>query len=246
MADNIFKKGYAIFGKPYEIMLKNDLHDIRSINHELIKNMILLNEDSFKFLYYKPINIDMSKHELYQFSQKFKGKNDKESIKNVLDYTSDIANKYDVDFKDMLFGGTEKEILERGTDWCSDMARVGSVLLRCLGIPCRMINLFNLDKAYNAHVAGEAFYENHYGVIDFIYGYQFYDDKPVNAYEIMKNNDYLNNYSEYYQGLFKGIAINEYNPMDRNNNYIVSKPNEYYLKLIYSNHNDKWITDEDK
>ena len=36
------KKGYGIFGKPYEVMLRNDLHDPASIDHDLLRNMILL------------------------------------------------------------------------------------------------------------------------------------------------------------------------------------------------------------
>ena len=48
-------------------------------------------------------------------------------------------------------------------------------------------------------------------------------------------------YFDYYKELFNAIAINEYNPMDKTNNYNISKPNEYYLKLINSSHNDNWI-----
>lgn len=47
----------------------------------------------------------------------------------------------------MLFGGTEKEILDRGTDWCTDMARVGAVFLKCLGIPSRIVHLADTGKA---------------------------------------------------------------------------------------------------
>ena len=31
------KKGYSVFGKAYEIMNKNDLHDIDSIDHRFIQ-----------------------------------------------------------------------------------------------------------------------------------------------------------------------------------------------------------------
>jgi len=38
----------------------------------------------------------------------------------------------------MVFGGTELEIIKRGSDWCSDLSRVGAALLQCLGMPSRI------------------------------------------------------------------------------------------------------------
>jgi len=240
------KKGYGIFGKPYEIMLKNDLHDPVSIDHALMRDMVLLDEESFQALYQKPVRRNLEKHELYAFARQFKAASDRQSIRNVLEYTSDIAMRYDMDFKDMLFGGTEKQILERGTDWCADMARVGAVLLQCLGIPCRILHLVNLDKAYHGHVVGEAYYEGGYGVVDFIYGYQFYDETPVSACNIMRSPDALNACPDTYRGLYSAIGVSEYDPMDANNDYSISIPNEYYMKLIYTDHQDAWIMGEDR
>lgn len=240
------KQGYGIFGKPYEIMLRNDLHDPASIDHALLRDMILLDGGSVHALYQKPVCRNMEGHELFAFAQRFKAEHDRRSIRNVLDYTSDIAMRYDVDFKDMSFGGTEKQILLRGTDWCADMARVGAVLLQCLGIPCRILNVVDLIKAYNGHVAGEAYYEGSYGVVDFIYGYQFYGETPVSAWDILRNADALSAYPEEYRGLYSAIGISEYDPMDPHNNYAVSKPNEYCMKLIYTDHHDTWIMGEDK
>ena len=154
------KQGYGIFGKAYEIMFRNDLHASKSIDHAFLRSMVLLDDESAPVLYsMRPMRYDMRSHELYAFSQQFMASAERETIRNVLDYTSGIAKVYNLDFNEMLFGGTEEEILEQGTDWCADMARVGAVLLQCLGIPCRIIHLANLEKAYNGHVVGEAYYE---------------------------------------------------------------------------------------
>ena len=77
------KQGYDVFGKAYGIMLRNDLHAIGSVDHELLKNMILLNEESYNLLY-KNIEtvIDMREHELYYFAQHFKGDNEHQTIIN--------------------------------------------------------------------------------------------------------------------------------------------------------------------
>ena len=81
-------------------------------------------------------------------------------------------------------------------------------------------------------------------LIDFIYGYQFYSDHPLSVWDIQQNRPLLNSYPEEYSGMFSAIAVNEYNPVDPDNDYTVSKPNEYYLKLIYGDHHDQWIMGE--
>lgn len=239
-------RGYQIFGRAYEFMFRHDLHAYESIDHELLRTMILLNEETCDMLYQPAELPHIETHELYHIAQKFLGTDTKNTICNVLKYTSDIALKYDVDFDAMFFGGTEKQIIKRGTDWCADMARVGTVLLQCLGIPCRILHIVDLDKAYNGHVVGEAYYENHWGVVDFIYGYQFYDEFPLSGDILQKNPMILSNYPESYQGKYKGIAINEYDPMDINNCYTVSTPNQYYLRLIHENHQNQWFMGEDQ
>ena len=239
------KIGYGVFGKAYEVMYAHDLHNPASIDHELMKNMILLDDQSAAILYSRVVRHNYGGHELYQFAQQFKASIEKETIQNVLRYTQEIAAAFDTDFDDMLFGGTEKQILDRGTDWCSDMARVGAVLLQCLGIPCRMLYLANPGKAYNGHVVNEAFYEGRYGVVDFIYGYQFYDRNPKSAFEIQRNPEFLAASPESYQGLFSAIAISEYDPCAPGNNYSISRPNDYYLKLIHTDHENMWLMGED-
>lgn len=242
----VMKKGYDIFGKAYGIMMRNDLHDPDSIDHKFMKEMILLDEESRAFLYDKnPEQFDMTNHELYTFAKQFKGSNDKQTIENILLYTANIADNCNDDFSEMKFGGTEKEILTRGTDWCADMSRVGAVLLACNGIPARIIHLVNLNKAYNGHVVVEAYYEGKYGVCDFLYGYNFYSKEPLDAYTLMSQKQYLENYPDDYVGLYSAVAINEYNPMDKSNNYIISTPNQYTMNIINTNHNDKWFMGED-
>ena len=248
------KIGYSIFGKEYEIMLKNDLHDIQSIDHYFLKTMILLDEESSSHLYcHKPtITNNITRHELYEFSMQFKRSCSLDTIKEVTAFTTSIAKSFNVEFDDMIFGGTEKQIIERGTDWCADISRVGAVLLQCLGIPSRIIHLVNKQKAYNGHVVVEAFYENKFGIVDFLYGYIFYDQVPLSALDAMDNNDKIQKLFDLdinndYSNLFFSIAINEYDSMDKNNNYNLSKPNEYCSKIIHESKNDgTWIMNEDK
>jgi hypothetical protein len=78
-------KGYGVFGKAYEVMFRNDLHDEDSIDHSILRNMILIDEDSKAFLYKKPqrISEDIKFHELYECSKQFEGSNTLNTIKNI-------------------------------------------------------------------------------------------------------------------------------------------------------------------
>lgn len=239
------KKGYDVFGPAYGVMLRNDLHALESIDHKFMRDMILLDEESRNFLYQTaPVSINMEGHELYSFALRFKGDCERQTIENILRYTAEIASNYQVDFKDMKFGGTEKEILDRGTDWCADMARVGAVLLQCNGIPARIVHLANVNKAYNGHVVNEAFYEGKYGVCDFLYGYSFYDKRTLDAYDLMRCKRHLEGYPEDYASLYSAVAINEYNPMG-DNDYTISVPNQYTTNIIEQDHGGRWIMGED-
>lgn len=241
------KKGYGVFGTAYEIMLRNDLHDLNSIDHKLIREMILLEPNSYQNLYsVQSVVPDMKEHELYDFAQSLRGSNDSVSIQNILTYTSKIAADYTIPFEEMRFGGTEYEILNRGTDWCADMARVAVVLLNCLGIPARILHLVNSEKAYYGHVIVEAYYEGKFGVIDPLYGYCFYEGEPLDAYTLMNEPNHLKDYDSEYKGYFKKIAISEYDPVNPDNDYSISGVNEYTQTILRTAHNGRWIMGEDK
>ncbi|MEG2868919.1 MAG: hypothetical protein RR894_14360, partial [Terrisporobacter sp.] len=147
-------KGYDVFGKAYGVMLRNDLHSTDLIDHQFLKEMILVDEQTAQQFYETnpKISYDTTKHELFEFAQTFKGNNILDTIKNILKFTSNIALNYEVEFLDMTFGGKEKDIIKRGTDWCSDMARLGCVLLQCNNIPARIVHIVNTKKAYHGHV----------------------------------------------------------------------------------------------
>ena len=121
----------------------------------------------------------------------------------------------------MYFGGTEKEILNRGTDWCFDLARLSAVILDCIGLTSRFVFVANPNKAYHGHVLLEVYYNNSWGIIDPLYGYVFYDTKPVNAKEILSYLQ-LQSLDDDYKNMFIQISIAEYNPNDIDNKYIIT------------------------
>lgn len=243
---NNIVKGYDVFGKAYGYMLRNDLHDINSVEHKLMQEQIRLDSVSEPFLYggYQ-IKYPLENHELYLFSLKFKSDNELNSLKSLVKYTSDLATNFNRPLNDMYFGGTEKEILDRGTDWCFDLARLAAVILDCIGLTSRFVFVANPFKAYHAHVLLEVFYNNAWGVVDPLYGYIFYDERPISAKDILHSSQ-LNKMNEDYKNMFSQISIAEYNPNDEDNNYIISKCNEYTYKLNTIKQDGTWLLGEDK
>ena len=239
-------KGYDVFGKAYGCMLRNDLHNIDSIEHKLLQEQIRLDVISEPFLYggYQ-IYYLLDNHELYSFSQRFKMNNELDSIKSLIKYTYELASNYNVPLEDMFFGGSEREILDRGTDWNFDLARLAAVILDCIGLTSRFIFVANPNEAYHSHVLLEVYYNNSWGVVDPLYGYVFYDNKPISAKEIF-NSSQLYAMGEKYRNMFKQIAIAEYNPNDPDNKYIISKCNEYMHKLNTIKQDGTWLLGEDK
>lgn len=240
------RTGYDVFGKAYGVMLRNDLHAPQSIDHALLQRMIRVEEGSHALLYHTaPQRYDMTAHELYSFAQRFQADSERKTIENILHYTAKLAHDFDVPFESMLFGGTEAEILARGTDWCADMARLGAVLLDCCGIPARIVDLVNTEKAYHGHVVTEAYYEGKWGVCDFLNGYRLSLQKPLDAYELVTNPQALPGFPENDLAQFGAAAISEYDPNARENDYTISTPNAYYLTLIGTQHQGKWIMGEE-
>ena len=69
------KQGYGVFGAAYEVMLRNDPHDPRSIDHELLRRMVRLDPESYDLLYAEPpFCPHMEGHDLYGLAQTLKNR----------------------------------------------------------------------------------------------------------------------------------------------------------------------------
>ncbi|HMN13490.1 MAG TPA: transglutaminase-like domain-containing protein [Bellilinea sp.] len=246
-------RGYDVFGENYGVMLRNDVHDPRSIDHLLIQRCQLVDTISATSLYSKAplISEKIEEHPLYVFARQFRKGSDLESLKALLRYTSGISRSFSCDDEDTIFGSTEQAILARGTDWCSDMARVGCVLSQCLGIPARIVYLADTSRAYSAHTAVEAYFNGGFAFCDFIYGVVGFIDDPISALKLQNNRSlvtecYQRDFPGYtkdrhFEDLFNAIAVSEYDPM-ADNDYTETRINEYYRKLLGSDHNFQWMT----
>lgn len=251
------RQGFDIFGKEYGVMFRNDLHHKDSVDYQIYNKMILINSASEDYLYNQcisKINIEITNYELFSFAKKFRGESDIQTIKSVLDFTSNIVRNYGIPFEEMEFGGTEKEIIDRGTDWCTDISRVGLALSQCLNIPCRLAILVNRKKAYNGHTICEVYIDNKHIMVDFTYGvlgllsnkYSVKDllNKPQIVKDIYSSKLDLNIDLEYIEGLYDKAAIAEYD-ITKKHDFTTSKPNKYYLNMMKLTHDGLWKMGED-
>lgn len=248
----MMKFGFNIFGKAYDYMFRNDMHDENSVDYDFHRKMILLDSKSDDLLYNSSkytISNKIVNHDLYDFAQQFKGSSWMESMRNILAYTRIIVRDFNLPFENMIFGGTEKEIIDRGTDWCTDISRVGCALLQCLKIPCRIVTLVNTKQAYNGHTVCEAIVDKQFVMCDFTYGVLGYLDESYSVKSLISNHNVVDKiYSEiinsgnnrdYILGLFDKAGYNDYD-ITKKHNYNKSKPNDYYLNMMQLNHDGTW------
>lgn len=251
------KIGYGIFGKAYEHMFKNDLHHKGSVDRALLKNMFFLDENSKSFLYKAPnaVSKRISNHELYEIALKLKSDNHLESIYRTIEFVNGVVKKCDTPFEEMIFGGTELEIIQRGSDWCTDISRVGAAIIQCLDMPSRIAILVNPFQAYHGHQVVEVYLEGTYMMCDFLYGviarldqnYSVYDllRKPKLVHKIYSSKINDSKQLDYITSLYNLAAISEYD-ISKKHNYQTSKPNEYYLKMMNLKQDGTWQMNEDK
>ncbi|MSU00381.1 hypothetical protein [Tissierella pigra] len=154
-------KGINQFGRAYAIMLENDIHGKNSVDRVIFENMIRLCDDTKEYLYgdYTKKEIEYilgSRADLeslvYKLISEVTSVEDK-----IIKIVSFCSRLYEIiesdDLDDMIFGGTEEHIIKRGSNWCTDISRVACILYQLIGLPSRIIQLFNIHYAYSGHTS---------------------------------------------------------------------------------------------
>jgi len=253
--------GISSFGKQYEIMYKNDVQAEGSVVRTLFEKMVKLDERSVDYLYnsytdlskrYKP----GSRMFLENIVDGLKGQTDSETVDNIIKYCRNIVENCDTDTEDMFFGGTEEEIVERGTYWCTDIARVACIMFQIAGFPSRMLTTANTKFAYCGHEVTEVYYNNKWGVTDANSGVVIknQDGSPASAWEIHKDYNIANkiffkqspeskqeSYFLYSPGeQYESVGITNYYIDEKEKyNYKTSKVNDYCREIL-RNSDEQW------
>ena len=248
-------KGIGVFGRSYEMMFGNDLHSAGSVDRVLVEQMIKLDGGSVQWLYGAYTDLSArytpgSRPVFDALAARLRGRTDSDTVDNITRHCRDIVTRCDADTEEMIFGGTEEEIVERGTNWCTDIARVACVLFQVARFPSRILTTANTKLAYSGHCVTEVFYDAKWGVADPTNGIVFRHPTggPASAWDIQNDGRLADAQGEQ----FESVGISNYNADERNRySYTTSRINDYYRAILH--HSDqqwpggvRWIHGEDQ
>lgn len=193
--------GSGQFGPAYRIMLEHDTHAPGSVDRVGIEHMIRLCDATAEFLYseYTPTTVRHmpgSRPRLEAVCEEiFDGVRDAEKrVRRIGRFCRRLGAKAPTGSdEEMVFGGTEEQIIDRGSDWCTDVSRVACALLQVGGIPSRIVFQANPDRPYSGHVIVEAWRSGIWGAVDPTCNvvYRHSSGRPASVWELMNDDDLL-------------------------------------------------------
>ena len=213
------------FGPAYRVMLAGDAHVPGSVDRVLFQHMIRLGTATADYLYasYTPTTLRYrhgSRHELERLlgEARATATTPEELVDGIARWCAAIAHAADsLSLDDLRLGGTEEAIVRRGTDWCTDLARVCCVLCQVAGLRARIIYLFNTTAAYSSHAIVEVLRQGRWGCVDVVHGvvYRHEDGMPASTWELQRAPHLVAAHRQLYGGYssaaqFRGAAIVNY------------------------------------
>jgi hypothetical protein len=166
--------------------------------------------------------------------------NESHLLSGIVDFTARLAGRAEQDLDRTQVGGTEEEIIARGSDWCADVARVACILYQMAGFPARLAYLFDLDQAYYGHVIVELYYRGKWGAADSSTGIVYREaGSPASVWQLMNDPALVlahrNDPREFYStpGQFRAAGLANYLCTDFERfDYSVSGLNVYYHSIL--------------
>lgn len=247
MLDLASLTGPKAFGRAYQHMLENDTHAPGSVDRELAASMVRLCEDTASYLYnaYTDLHTGYVKGSRPALETTLAEINASVSdpgqlVPAIANFTRGLAEKRPRGLDAMRFGGTEEQIVERGSEWCTDVARVGCALYQIAGLPSRIVNLFNLNAAYSGHVIVEVYCSETWGAVDTNSGvvYRRDDGVPTTTWELMNDDALVNRHKSPEAWCtapeqFTAAGVANYYVRDaKRYDYAVSGVNDYYRAIL--------------
>ena len=258
--------GTSAFGRAYESMLEHDAHAPGSVDCELARAMVRLCSETADYLYGAFTSLDIlyrqgSRPELERVLEQAvpAAGGPEETLSHIVRYTRGLGRHAEQSLHKMRIGGTEEQIVARGSDWCTDAARVACVLCQMAGLPCRIVSLFDLDKAYSGHVIVEAHRAQTWGAADPSTGvvYRRPDGRPATVWDLMRSPTLVQPHrgpDAFYTriGQFRAAGIaNYFCWQHQTHDYTITGLNDYYMSILEMSDQGwpgglRWLHGEDK
>ncbi len=213
-------KGRTEFGIYDELLsLKNDVHAPGTVDSVLSDEMIKLVPETAEYLYtdYTPLGVKYQRGTrpyLEKIVENSIGKTDSTTkAKDFMDFCSNIPYNFPDSEKSTnagfwttdttLFGGTEEELIKRGTEICTELSRVLCVLAQVAGLPARLVYLFDLNRKNWGHGVTEIFVQtnesSNWAVFDATSNvcYPMPDGRLASAWDLRNNPEIIENHPEH-------------------------------------------------
>ena len=181
----------------YRVMMEHDAHAPGSVDRVLAAGMVKLCSETAEVLYssFTPLEVRYAgrsrpRIEAILDSICSRAFDVEQRLEAIAEFTMGLGDGAEQCLDAIRIGGTEEEIVERRSDWCTDVARVACVLSQVDGYPCRLAYLFDLDHAYSGHVIVEAHCSGRWGALDPSTGTVFRaaDGLPASIWESMRES----------------------------------------------------------
>jgi hypothetical protein len=197
--------GTGVFGDAYRAMLERDVHAPGSVDRVLLERMVLVDGESEARLSRPPPPVRYRRGSRPGLERILADV----AVPDIVAFTASVAARAPATIDEMRFGGTEEEIVRRGTDWCTDLARVACVLHQAAGVPARIVFLADLANAYSCHVVTEAHVDGRWRRLDAVTGEPCPEPDP------------------------RAAAVAEYPVADHARfDYTVTAANDYYRRIL--------------
>jgi len=259
--------GAGQFGRAWQCVLDNDPHAPGSVDRALFERMVRICAETADYLYraYAPTEVQDASDvsvELTRHAREAACGCDtpEDRVAAVARFTAGLAVGVDEgDLDGMLVGGTEEQIIARGSDWCVDVARVACALCQVVGVPARLVYLCNTGQAYSGHAIIEAHRQGAWGAVDSSTGvvYRRADGTPATTWELMSDAALVDAHraphaAYTHPAQFRAAAVSNYFVWERPRyDYTVSGLNDYYRSILEMSNRRwpgglRWLHGEDR
>jgi transglutaminase-like putative cysteine protease len=255
--------GVGVFGPAYLRMLLDDVHAPGSVDCVLVERMLRLCEEAAAFVYdgYTPAVAEYvpgSRPELEQAAARacVDRRSDETRLAGIARFCAALGEGAESDPDALRFGGTEEAIIERGSDWCTDVARVACALCQVAGLPARIVYLADTERAYCGHAIIEAYRSETWGAVDPVAGivYAAGDGEPASTWDLMRDAAWFDDVPDHPLATpdqFRAAAVVNY-PIRHAERYAypVTSVNAYYRSILTASQAGwpdglRWLRGED-
>jgi transglutaminase-like putative cysteine protease len=242
-------RGPRPFGPAYARMFEEDVHAAGSVDRWLLDRMVWLCAETAPILYRAPV----PGHSAYRAGTRpvleallppgLPSAPPAAKVRAVVGACARIVRAADAPgpatLDDLRFGGAEEDIASRGSDWCTDVARVACRLCQVAGLPARLVILADTGAAYSGHAIIEAWRDGRWGAIDPVTAvvYEEAQARPAGTWALMNDPDLVRGHSRGRDTpftcpeQFRAAAIAEY-PWDAPGTLDVTGLNAYGRSIL--------------